>query len=704
MFINSVWLIGITTIIIPAAIITIVVTGTISYKNGNRKAIVDTAIWSLFLLSLAALVLKSFILFPDGSQAVLSIQIGFILLIMLTPFTVKYHINQERDNNYSVQADLVENMKQSEKALREDLEEQTNEINEINMMLMDRAIELGSINQLSDKINASLNIDEVLHNACAEIVKIFPVRGAGIALLSQGKENLITRSYYSETTDEIGLRTEISLSGNTPFLEVIESQKPVMIENISESAFRGYLLKSNQIEPANTLLIVPIISLREVIGTIILMAGEADYKFSKSEIDLAKTIAQQVAGSVENARLFSRTEKALGTAVNDLEIGRQIQADFFPADLEEIEGWELIPYFKAARQVSGDFYDVFRINDSGYTAFIIGDVCDKGVGAALFMVLFRSLLRAYSLKEKGYDDIKLFLEHIISGTNNYIAETHSKANMFAAVFYGVINPAKNEIYYINGGLEAPVILNSSGDIINKLTPTGPVVGMFPDMEFTVNSVSLSPGDILFAYTDGSTDAKNRRQELFGEELLLKTISSPWLSGFSLLFNLNTCLSRHIGKQSQYDDITQFVVRRKFSSGEDKHSITRKADIGNLEELRDFVEKAVLYCGLNSDFVFAFKIVTEEMCTNIIKYGYKGKETGDITIEFEIEAETALLKISDFGNGFVPDENQSADINEDWDTRKIGGLGITLVKGFMDTIDFTKEPDNSNCVMLRKKLN
>jgi sigma-B regulation protein RsbU (phosphoserine phosphatase) len=276
--------------------------------------------------------------------------------------------------------------------------------------------------------------------------------------------------------------------------------------------------------------------------------------------------------------------------------------------------------------------------------------------------------------------------------------------MFAAIFYGIIIPDKNEIYYINGGLEAPVVLNSSGDIINKLVPTGPVVGMFPDMDFTVKSVRLNPGDILFVYTDGSTDAKNSRQELFGEEQLLKTISSPWLSGFSLLFNLNARLSRHIGKQSQYDDITQFVLRRKLFPDENKHSITRKADIDKLEELRDFVEKAVLYCGLNNNFVFAFKIVTEEICTNIIKYGYEGRDNGDIKIEFELEAETALLKIYDYGKGFVPEENQSADINENWETRKIGGLGITLVKGFMDSIDFTKDPDNGNCVLLRKKLN
>lgn len=702
--ISSIWLIVITAFLIAAAILTIIVTGILNYKRDDRRGIIITVLWSIFFVGVILFILKSFALLPEGFITNWGIQIGFMLLLVLNPVLVQYRINEERNENYSVQANLIEALKQSEKALREDVEEQTREINKINVMLMDRAIELGSINQLSEKINSSLDINEVLRSACIELVKIFPVQGAGIALLNESEENLITKSYYSAIQGNSNLKTIISLDGNTPFLDVIESKKPVMIEKLSDSVFKKYLFDVDQFNETNTVLIVPVISVGEVIGAIILPAAETDYKFSKGEIDLAKTIAVQVAGSVENARLYSLTEKALGTAVNDLEIGRQIQADFFPTVLEETEGWEIYPYFKAARQVSGDFYDVFRINNSGYTAFIIGDVCDKGVGAALFMVLFRSLLRAYSLKDKGFTDVKLFLKYIITSTNNYIAETHSKANMFAAILYGIIVPDKNEIYYINGGLEAPVVLNSSGAIIHKLAPTGPVVGMFSDMDFVVKSVRLNPGDIFFAYTDGTTEARNSSRELFGEETLLKTISSPWPSGFSMIFNLNTYLNRYIGKQDQYDDITQLALRRKLFTADNKHSITRKATIDNFEELRDFVGKVVVHCGLNKDFVFAFKLVTEEICTNIIKYGYEGKETGDIKIEFELTENTAVLKIFDHGKQYIPKETESPDIYADWETRKIGGLGITLVTGFMDKVEYTKGHDDSNCITLMKYLN
>lgn len=701
--IKQLWLTEITIVLAPAVILTIVITGFISYKSGNPKGIIVACLWGLFLMSLIPIILKSFGIIPDIFLSEWSIQIGFLSLIILTPVTIHFRIAEERNENSAVQANLVESLKNSEQKLREDVQEQTEEINKINVMLMDRAIELGSINQLSEKINSSLNMDEILQSACVELVKIFPVQSAGIVLLNQNEEKFITKAYYKIDQAASNLKIEISLEGNTPFLDLIESKKPVILENISGSHFKKYIFESERVKEGDTVLIVPIISLREVTGAIILPTAEPDYKFTKNQIDLAKIIAVQVAGSVENARLYSQTEKALGTAVNDLEIGRQIQADFLPGVLREIEGWEFYPYFKAARQVSGDFYDAFQINNSGYTAFIIGDVCDKGVGAALFMVLFRSLLRAFSLKEKGFSDVKSFLKYIITSTNNYISETHNRANMFAALFYGIIDPQNNEIHYINGGLEAPVILDRSGIVIKRLDPTGPVVGMFTDMNFNVKSVRLNPGDILFAYTDGTTEAKNSSRELFGEESLLRAITSPWSSAFSMQFNLNTFLSRHIGTGEQYDDITQIVLRRRLFPEDNKHSIVRKASTDNLGELRDFVEKAVIHCRLNKDFVFAFRLVTEEICTNIIKYSYEGKETGDIKIEFEIEKEAALLKISDYGEHYRPEETDSADINADWETRKIGGLGITLVKGFMDKVEYTREPDNSNCFALRKFL-
>jgi serine phosphatase RsbU (regulator of sigma subunit)/anti-sigma regulatory factor (Ser/Thr protein kinase) len=440
-----------------------------------------------------------------------------------------------------------------------------------------------------------------------------------------------------------------------------------------------------------------------VTGAIFLAASDENYRYSPSDLQIAEAIALQVAASVEKAKLFSQKEKALDIAQTDLEIGRQIQAGFFPGDLQDIKGWEIFAHFKAARQVSGDFYDVFQINNSKYTAFLIGDVCDKGVGAALFMVLFRTLLRAYSQKNEIVKDIKSLLQDIILNTNNYIAETHYNSNMFASIFFGILDPDTDEIHYINAGLEPPVIINSEGDIINRLCPTGPVIGMFPNLAFTVSTIKLKPGDILFAYTDGTTDAKNSNHESFGEKNLLEVIAASWASGFSMLYDLNSKLIGHIDSQDQYDDITQIAIRKKLTLIENKHSIVRKASQDNLEDLRNFIEKAAIYCKLNDDKVFAYKLATEEICTNIIKHGYDVIEKGEIKLEFLVDTSKAVLKIIDYGKQFIPEEFELPDINEDWEDRKIGGLGVTLVKGLMDKVQYSKGEDNSNCITLELKI-
>ena len=237
-------------------------------------------------------------------------------------------------------------------------------------------------------------------------------------------------------------------------------------------------------------MIVPLLTRGEAIGTIGMPGKDPEHVFTEDEIELAETIASQIASAIDNAQLHAKTELALDVAERDLEIGRQIQSGFFPEVLPEIPGWEIATHFHAARQVAGDFYDVFRFKDSNFTAFIIADVCDKGVGAALFMVLFRSLLRAFSETMITAANVQEQLLSIILNTNNFIAEHHGKSNMFATLFFGILDPDSGSLYYVNGGHEPPAILDKDGWIIQRLMPTGPAVGMFPDMEFKVEQDSV----------------------------------------------------------------------------------------------------------------------------------------------------------------------------------------------------------------------
>jgi len=273
---------------------------------------------------------------------------------------------------------------------------------------------------------------------------------------------------------------------------------------------------------------------------------------------------------IEKAVLFARSERARKIAERDLEIGREIQAGFFPTILPQTAGWELATHFQAARHVAGDFYDIFTLGKDNKVAIVIADVCDKGVGAALFMALFRSFIRVLSgsANSNGHLDITgsdgkpaKILQHAIGSINNYISITHEQAGMFATIFYGILDPQKAELTYINGGHEPPIIMGPEG-IKANLVPTGPAVGLYPDLDFKVRTITLAPDDLLLVYTDGVTDARNRAGEAFTKERLLKMAGNSSRTAVDLIDTIKSRLDKHIFGADQFDDITIVALRRK----------------------------------------------------------------------------------------------------------------------------------------------
>ena len=272
---------------------------------------------------------------------------------------------------------------------------------------------------------------------------------------------------------------------------------------------------------------------------------------------------------IEKAFLFAQTERARRMAERELEIGRQIQSGFFPTSLPAPQGWELATHFQAARHVAGDFYDVFTLGEEKKVGLVIADVCDKGVGAALFMALFRSFIRVLSgtahsdghleISNPTTDPAKILQKTILS-INNYISITHEKAAMFATIFYGILDPEKGILTYINGGHEPPVIIGAEG-IKTSLDPTGPAVGLYPDLEFKTRTVELEPEDVLLVYTDGVIDARNKAGDAFGKKRLQGLLGDTSLSAEELIKKIKNQVNDHIQSESQFDDITIMALRR-----------------------------------------------------------------------------------------------------------------------------------------------
>lgn len=274
----------------------------------------------------------------------------------------------------------------------------------------------------------------------------------------------------------------------------------------------------------------------------------------------------RIGASLEKKHLRDKEQMYLRSLEREFEIGREIQAGFLPTTLPTICGWEIAASLKAAKEVAGDFYDAFYHGPEGEVCLVIADVCDKGIGAALFMTLFRSLLRftigAADLFGETAPASKL--KHAVTLTNNYIAHTHGDTSMFATIFVALLDPRLGTLTYINCGHESPLIVSMSGEYL-PLKKTGSAVGIFPDIELAVRQVQIQPGELFFAFTDGASDALDPAGNPFGRERLISAVRSD-LAAHRVLTDISHMLDTHMGGAEQFDDITLLVVRRDSTSG------------------------------------------------------------------------------------------------------------------------------------------
>jgi serine phosphatase RsbU (regulator of sigma subunit) len=251
----------------------------------------------------------------------------------------------------------------------------------------------------------------------------------------------------------------------------------------------------------------------------------------------------------------------------ELEKGQQIQKDFLPGQLPNVPDWDIAICFQPAGQVAGDFYDVFKL-PNGDVGLVIADVCDKGVGSALYMALFRSLIRVFSLQgvEEQHEDAvarpsdREIVRTAVSMTNDYIARNHGDECMFATLFFGVLDPVSGELAYINAGHEPLYVIGPTG-IRSALSPTGPAVGLVPEARFQIQQIQLNQGDLLLGYTDGVTEARSAEDKIFTRERLRALAERPGQTANDLLETIKRDLFAFIDREPRIDDVTMLAVQR-----------------------------------------------------------------------------------------------------------------------------------------------
>jgi len=272
--------------------------------------------------------------------------------------------------------------------------------------------------------------------------------------------------------------------------------------------------------------------------------------FQDLEITIDKTLHE--------ANLLKQAEKdrsRLMTLQNELEIAREIQAAMIPQvfpPFPERKEIEIFAHMIAAKKVGGDFYDFFFIDDD-HLGFVIGDVSGKGVPAALFMAVSRTLLKSAALGGQSTSDV-------LSSVNKLLRAERTNA-MFVTVFYGILDTRTGEIEYSNGGHNPPLVVKQDGQIIQLDLTDDFVVGAISSTEYHSKNIRIKPGEIMLLHTDGVTEAMNQEYKQYSDKRLLTRMNAQkQLSPTELVYSIIEDVNEFTAGAVQSDDITVMVLK------------------------------------------------------------------------------------------------------------------------------------------------
>ncbi len=304
-------------------------------------------------------------------------------------------------------------------------------------------------------------------------------------------------------------------------------------------------------------LLLPLSTRDKLLGFISLGPKLSDEPYSGTDVRLLKSVAAQTGLALENARLMSAIadEVAQRERLNrEVEIAREVQERLFPQTLPPIIGIDYSGACRPALGVGGDYYDFLAL-PGGQLGIAIGDVSGKGIAAALMMASLQASLRGEATRAPEN------LAALISNVNRLVYEA-SSSNRYATFFYGQYNPATRMLTYVNAGHNPPMLFHRSAQEwqINRLETGGTVVGLLESFPYQQATVTINPGDILIAFTDGISEAMNNADEEWGEQQLMETVKScVGLSPSEIIARIMQAADTFVAGAKQHDDMTLVVL-------------------------------------------------------------------------------------------------------------------------------------------------
>ena len=405
--------------------------------------------------------------------------------------------------------------------------------------------------QVAEAVNSLIDLNEILDTIVRLVPMLVGVQSVMILIRDDEREIFVPGPSFGIGTMGRGLLATLEIN-DQEFRAMTSSKAAAQFpsEIVYSIRLPGWLETVLETHAAHAF---PLNAQGRLVGAMMVgMPSDSHQPLSMRRLNILNGIAQQAATAVVNNQLYKESAER-ARLQQELNVAHEIQASFLPEGNPDIPGCDIASFWQAARQVSGDFYDFLPRSDGSW-GIVIADVADKGVPAALFMALSRTILRTVGFNRRDPGQVLTRVNEIIN--------IDAESDLFVTVFYAIWDPKTKVISFANGGHNPPIIMNKKGEP-RLLKAPGIALGVLPDINIATHTVRLEREDTLILYTDGVTEAINEDYDEFGmERLYLTARAARRRNAQSMVKAISDSIQDHAGGTPQFDDVTLVILKRE----------------------------------------------------------------------------------------------------------------------------------------------
>lgn len=448
---------------------------------------------------------------------------------------------------------------------------------------------------------------------------------------------------------------------------------------VDVAALPAYSPAVRRMKEQDVQVVVPLVTSGELVGMLALGPRLSERGYSRDDRRLLDTLARYAAPALRLGQLVRQQEaeaRNLQRIEQELQVAQLIQQQFLPNELPELRGWHVAAFYRPARTVGGDFYDVVDLGD-GRVMVVAGDVTDKGVPAALVMASTHALLRSTATTGRSAGQV---LAQV-----NDLLYPQIPLHMFVTCLVLVLDPATGRTQFANAGHNLPYLRRDGA--VRQLMARGMPLGLMPGSTYEEHETLIEPGDVVLLYSDGITEQHDAAGEMFGFARTEALVAAA-TSGDDLVDRCVAALADFSGGVEQEDDITLLALHRGIGDGyRDLVAFEVPSVAGNERLVMDRVA-AVLDDELSPEKSDALRTAVSETAMNAIEHGNREQEHLPVEVVVRRTPETVAVEVTDFGRG------RQAEAEEPDLELKLAGLqsprgwGLFLVERLVDRVEET----------------